>query len=92
MKRQLLYEESLVQDFWQCEAYYEAVVRFLRKNLLVYPYHYAKVLMMREQGALSPFDYYLEMIGDVTTPFLPFGTRLCPFRIGAACVPTLRCA
>eukprot|EP00698_Gefionella_okellyi_P002063 TRINITY_DN1193_c0_g1_i3.p1 TRINITY_DN1193_c0_g1~~TRINITY_DN1193_c0_g1_i3.p1 ORF type:complete len:676 (-),score=112.74 TRINITY_DN1193_c0_g1_i3:1217-3220(-) len=61
---QVRWASSLVQDIVKDEkTYYSEMIKFLRKNLLLYPYHLADV-MVKALGETA-FKFYYEMMLDV---------------------------
>nr|XP_043637577.1 protein FAM91A1-like isoform X2 [Erigeron canadensis] len=63
IKRRLLWRTSFVRKVCRESEYYDDMMRYLRKNLALFPYHLAEYVcrVMR----VSPFRYYCDMIFEV---------------------------
>ncbi|XP_071737696.1 uncharacterized protein [Rutidosis leptorrhynchoides] len=63
IKRRLLWRTSFVRKVCKEGEYYEDMMRYLRKNFALFPYHLAEYVcrVMR----VSPFRYYCDMIFEV---------------------------
>ncbi|PWA79077.1 hypothetical protein CTI12_AA058520 [Artemisia annua] len=63
IRRRLLWRTSFVRKVCKEGEYYEDMMRYLRKNLALFPYHLAEYVcrVMR----VSPFRYYCDMLFEV---------------------------
>ncbi|KAJ9560475.1 hypothetical protein OSB04_005635 [Centaurea solstitialis] len=63
IKKRLLWRTSFVRKVCREGEYYEDMMRYLRKNLALFPYHLAEYVcrVMR----VSPFRYYCDIIFEV---------------------------
>ncbi|KAK9067793.1 hypothetical protein SSX86_011904 [Deinandra increscens subsp. villosa] len=63
IKRRLLWRTSFVRKVCREGEYYEDMMRYLRKNLALFPYHLAEYVcrVMR----VTPFRYYCDMLFEV---------------------------
>lgn len=70
IKKRLQWNTSFVRKVYKEGEYYEDMMRYLRKNLALFPYHLAEYVcrVMR----LSPFRYYCDMIFEVMKNEQPY--------------------
>lgn len=70
IKKRLLWNTSFARKVCKESEYYEEMMRYLRKNLALFPYHLAEYVcrVMR----ISPFKYYCDMIFDVMRNEQPY--------------------
>ncbi|XAR48537.1 hypothetical protein NMG60_11031388 [Bertholletia excelsa] len=70
IKKRLQWKSSLAGQVMKEGEYYEEMIRYLRKNLALFPYHLAEYVcrVMR----LSPFRYYCDMIFEVMKNEQPY--------------------
>ncbi|XP_076924145.1 uncharacterized protein LOC143586489 [Bidens hawaiensis] len=63
IKRRLLWRTSFVRKVCRESEYYEDMMRYLRKNLALFPYHLAEYVcrVMR----VTPFRYYCDILFEV---------------------------
>ncbi|XP_071732361.1 uncharacterized protein [Rutidosis leptorrhynchoides] len=70
IKKRLQWNTSFVRKVCREAEYYEDMMRYLRRNLALFPYHLADYVcrVMR----ISPFRYYCDMIFDVMKNEQPY--------------------
>ncbi|XP_024973069.1 protein FAM91A1-like [Cynara cardunculus var. scolymus] len=70
IKKRLLWRTSFVRKVCREGEYYEDMMRYLRKNLALFPYHLAEYVcrVMR----ISPFRYYCDIIFEVMKNEQPY--------------------
>ncbi|KAI5433671.1 hypothetical protein KIW84_020802 [Lathyrus oleraceus] len=70
VKKRLQWNSCLARKFCKESEYYENMMRYLRKNLALFPYHLVDYVcrVMR----LSPFRYYCDMLFEVMKNEQPY--------------------
>ncbi|KAL5101673.1 hypothetical protein RYX36_006000 [Vicia faba] len=70
VKKRLQWDSCLARKFCKESEYYENMIRYLRKNLAIFPYHLVDYVcrVMR----LSPFRYYRDMLFEVMKNEQPY--------------------
>ncbi|KAK4599217.1 hypothetical protein RGQ29_009321 [Quercus rubra] len=70
LRKRLLWNTSFARKICKESEYYEDMMRYLRKNLALFPYHLAEYVcrVMR----ISPFRYYCDMIFEVMRNEQPY--------------------
>ncbi|KAL8225497.1 hypothetical protein R6Q57_018054 [Mikania cordata] len=63
IKRRLLWRTSFVRKVCREGEYYEDMMRYLRKNLALFPYHLAEYVCRSMR--ITPFRYYCDMLFEV---------------------------
>jgi hypothetical protein len=70
IKKRLKWSDCAARNACKENEYYEDLVRHLRKNLALFPYHLAENVCRVQR--VSPFRYYIEMLYEVMKNEKPY--------------------